>query len=381
MALLPHHFKGRGAGEKRAIQLNPTNYSLKMAKRQRSHSDRPLSLLLAVICYFAGMFTGSIAVTLSTSTIDAAVICGDAPQHVARLLNDTSKQSNDVSNTTITSTFNDRLGPSSSPRQHVMIDFDGLEYKNRVENTTNTISLENARMRKNRRFSPSTDSPVYSEVVQDIIPHDLRPRYATEFLQFPITRFMLRQSRTITGNIERLHAYLKKLQSQQCTTILFLGGSVTKGHKAGGYMNSYPKFFLDWLNARHPCMENGIIGNHEAKFTSSSAHSSQEIVVNWPVVNGIESFDLVFLEFNINDAFTPSNPHALENKGPVGDTPEYRSAWYFEILLRRLLLLRKPDPVAIITFTADYVGSQWADRSVAPEWAKDGEIILLMLQF
>ncbi|KAL7543005.1 hypothetical protein ACHAXR_012891 [Thalassiosira sp. AJA248-18] len=175
-----------------------------------------------------------------------------------------------------------------------------------------------------------TDLPEYSEVVEEIIPtFPLLPRYATDFLQFPTTRSMLRQSRTITGNNERLHAYLKKLQSQQCTTVLFLGGSVTKGHKAGGHMNAYPKFFCDWLN-----------------------------------VDGIESFDLVFLEFNINDAFTPNNPHSLEDKGPLGNTAEYRSGWYFEILLRRLLLLRKPDPVAIVTFNADYAGGQWADKSV-----------------
>ena len=137
-------------------------------------------------------------------------------------------------------------------------------------------------------------------------------------------------------------------------------------------MNSYPRFFLDWLNARYPCtLENGTIGKHQSKLTSSAAHSSQEIVVNWPVVDGIESFDLVFLEFNINDAFTPNNPHTLEDKGPVGETTEYQSGWYFEIILRRLLLLRKPDPVAIVTFNADYAGNMWADKSVA-KWAKQG---------
>ena len=39
---------------------------------------------------------------------------------------------------------------------------------------------------------------------------------------------------------------------------------------------------------------------------------------------------------------------------------EYQSSWYFEVLIRRLLLLRKPDPVAIITFNADYIGRAWA---------------------
>jgi hypothetical protein len=125
-------------------------------------------------------------------------------------------------------------------------------------------------------------------------------------------------------------------------------------------------------------MVNGTIGKHQSKLTSSAAHSSQEIVLNWPVVGGIESFDLVFLEFNINDAFTSSSPHMLEDKGPISETTEYTSGWYFEILLRRLLLLRKPDPVAIVTFNADYVGNEWADKSVA-EWAAEGRAFKLHL--
>ena len=38
----------------------------------------------------------------------------------------------------------------------------------------------------------------------------------------------------------------------------------------------------------------------------------------------------------------------------------YADLWYSEVLLRRLLSLRKPDPLAIITFNADYVGRSWA---------------------
>ena len=44
---------------------------------------------------------------------------------------------------------------------------------------------------------------------------------------------------------------------------------------------------------------------------------------------------------------------------------EYISSWYFEVLLRRLLLLRKPDPPAIVTFSADYRGRAWA----YPPWS------------
>lgn len=41
------------------------------------------------------------------------------------------------------------------------------------------------------------------------------------------------------------------------------------------------------------------------------------------------------------------------------------SLWYSEVLLRRLLLIRKPDPLAIITFNSDYKGIEWA---TLPPW-------------
>lgn len=52
---------------------------------------------------------------------------------------------------------------------------------------------------------------------------------------------------------------------------------------------------------------------------------------------------------------------------------EYQGCWYFEVLLRRLVRLRKPDPVAIVTFNADYVGRHWA----FPPWS--GVLLLLLL--
>lgn len=191
--------------------------------------------------------------------------------------------------------------------------------------------------------------------VDDIIPDKLKSTYASHRLQFNVTTSMLRQSRPVIGNSQRLHAYLKKLQSQQCTTVLFLGGSVTQGHQAGGRQNAYPKFFMEWLNERYPC---GTTGRHEAKFTH--APNSQSHFVNWPLVSGIDSFDLVFLEFNVNDNFISRSPHFLEDKSYIGTLKDYKSNWYFEAIVRRLLLLRKPDPVAIVVFNADYVGRTWA---------------------
>ena len=93
------------------------------------------------------------------------------------------KITNDDANSTITSAF----GFDESPKNKI-IDFDGPEYKNSMELITNTISMENNRLRKNKANDQLKESPLYSEVVQDIIPNFLLPRYATEFLQFPITR-------------------------------------------------------------------------------------------------------------------------------------------------------------------------------------------------
>ena len=65
----------------------------------------------------------------------------------------------------------------------------------------------------------------YNDVVEEIVPQTLLPVYAHQNLEFNITRSMLRRSRPIVGNTQRLHSYLNKLRSKQCTTVLFLGGS------------------------------------------------------------------------------------------------------------------------------------------------------------
>jgi len=116
---------------------------------------------------------------------------------------------------------------------------------------------------------------------------------------------------------------------------------------------------MDWLNERYPCVAtNGDQGQH--KYVKTNAADSISHFIFWSTVTSIEEFDLVFIEFNIGDSFVNGLPHALEDKGPAGLTKEYQGSWYFEVLLRRLLLLRKPDPVAIITFNADYIGRMWA---------------------
>ena len=64
-----------------------------------------------------------------------------------------------------------------------------------------------------------------ASIIEEIIPTALLPTYAPNKLQFNVTRSMLRQSRPIVGNTQRLHSYLKKVRSKICTTVVFLGGS------------------------------------------------------------------------------------------------------------------------------------------------------------
>lgn len=146
---------------------------------------------------------------------------------------------------------------------------------------------------------------------------------------------------------------------------------VTKGHHAGGSEYAYPWHVMHWLNEKYPCISaNGEPGKHVRKETHVG--DSLQAFGLWSSVSSIEKFDLVFIEFNIGDTFVPAGPlpNALEDKGEIGTVREYKSGWYFEVLLRRLLLLRKPDPVAIVTFNADYIGRKYA----GPPW--NGECLM-----
>jgi hypothetical protein len=81
---------------------------------------------------------------------------------------------------------------------------------------------------------------------------------------------------------------------------------------------------MDWLNARYPCVvsattkSNGTKPTHVLHRTKGS--NSQSQFIDWPTVTGdIKSFDLVIVEFNVNDGAISNNPHYLEDKSPNGD--------------------------------------------------------------
>ena len=145
--------------------------------------------------------------------------------------------------------------------------------------------------------------PTSTPIIKELIPPELyKYQYTPDKLRFNVSRSMLRRSRPIIGNNERLHAYIKKLHSKQCTTVLFLGGSVTDGHNVrGGSHNAYPQHFLFWLNAKYPCLNaDGSKGRHQIKKTH--AQNSQTHFIHWSTVSQLERIDLVFLEFNIVSA-------------------------------------------------------------------------------
>lgn len=188
-----------------------------------------------------------------------------------------------------------------------VINFDGCASKN-------TVMSSDGRERASLHMS----------ILEEIMPASLLPLYQPKHLRFNVTRTMLQQSRPVIGNTQRLHSYLRKLQSKQCTSVLILGGSVTNGHQAGGPGFAYPRLLMDWLNARYPCVvsattkSNGTKPTHVLHRTKGS--NSQSQFIDWPTVTGdIESFDLVIVEFNVNDGAIPNNPHYLEDKSPNGD--------------------------------------------------------------
>lgn len=142
--------------------------------------------------------------------------------------------------------------------------------------------------------------PTSPSFIEEIVPPELyKYQYAPDKLRFNVSKSMLRRSRPIIGNNERLHAYIEKLHAKLCTTVLFLGGSVTDGHNVrGGAEQAYPRYFQFWLNGRYPCKnEDGSPGQHTIKKTH--AQNSQTHFIHWSMVSEIDKIDLVFIEFNI----------------------------------------------------------------------------------
>lgn len=139
---------------------------------------------------------------------------------------------------------------------------------------------------------------------------------------------------------------------------------------------------MDWLNEVFPCASaNGTAGEHVSIKSVPGIKNSQTAFLYYNWFHTIDKLDLAFTEFNVNDAFLAANPpHRLEKQTFSQDDPKYfGSAFYFEVLLRRLLLLRKPDPIAIVTFNADYIGTPWINDKRMSLFRKNMEPLKLYI--
>lgn len=168
--------------------------------------QRHQRLVLAVISYLAGISTGMLINLMQSSNLylNATRERDDAtPQESTRdgsfricfhepHDNKPRSQSSEQESSTKASAPIDKeetIYMSSSADTLNMIKFKRTsEYKNESEEMSNMVTFENEEIRKSRLIQAFTVGQEYSEVVKEIIPVHLLPRYAEEFLQFPTTR-------------------------------------------------------------------------------------------------------------------------------------------------------------------------------------------------
>ena len=96
------------------------------------------------------------------------------------------------------------------------------------------------------RRSPARLPGTYAEWLPTVMPPSLLPEYAPPgALPFNLTMSILRRTRPVVGNTERVRGFLRKLRGGTCTVSLMLGGSVTAGHNGGGREKAYVR--EEWL--------------------------------------------------------------------------------------------------------------------------------------
>lgn len=80
-----------------------------------------------------------------------------------------------------------------------IVDFEGSDYKEHVQNISKAISQEIGMIKRSMTsYVPSDeDFPKYSAVIEEIIPSFLRPRYDKQYLPYPITRLVAVASKII----------------------------------------------------------------------------------------------------------------------------------------------------------------------------------------
>ena len=188
-------------------------------------------------------------------------------------------------------------------------------------------------------------------------------------LMMNVTPSMLRRSRPVVGNVERLRRLGQRLRGGHCVHLLVLGASVSMGRNVGGIHSAWHQRFLEYLNLRYPCRDGASNEHHRtlmllgATGTAYAANTVRAWHEGWlhdehGAGDGAPApFDLVVVEFNANDgAFS----------GIDGENFDSGLAWWTEVLARQLLRLqlhadaaRAQHAPAIVWLEATYQGAPW----------------------
>lgn len=145
---------------------------------------------------------------------------------------------------------------------------------------------------------------------------------------------VMRRSRPVIGNTERIHGFIQKLLNGKCTNVLFVGGSVTFAatRPDGSISHGYHVFFVNWLNERYPC--NG--GGHKLIVHGPGGTDSSYAVGNFNQLfrDADGPIDFVSFEYAVNDSSMAPKPGRS-----LGETIQIVN----EILFRKALKYRNPQ--------------------------------------
>jgi hypothetical protein len=183
----------------------------------------------------------------------------------------------------------------------------------------------------------------------------------------------LHKSRTVAGRSDALYfgRFIEKLSTGQCTNTLFLGGSLTCGHRLEREHDgevAFPELFEELINQVFPCFENSSVemdidrntpntplyklerhsfqnstsnqqGRHKILNHCHSATGSSYAAIHFEnlVCDAVSVVDLVIMEFASNDLKDNVAANGLKN------SLEQAAPKYIEYLIRRFDSLSIPQ--------------------------------------
>jgi len=164
---------------------------------------------------------------------------------------------------------------------------------------------------------------------------------------------LMRKARSIVGNTERLKLFFRKLKEGKCIHAIVFGASVSRGTNAGGIQGAWHTKLKRWMDKNYPCSEEK---GHTFVMTGLGGGSTKTVVDNYErVLNLRNKIDIFFVEFGANDPFAGDKvTEWMDNKEMRLDTENESLQWLTEILIRKMLKMRRPDPAAIM-----YVEMSW----------------------